>query len=105
MRAKMGAAWDKLSPRQKSWTMAATVALISVTAGYGLSQRGESGSQANGNGGSSGGAVRADCRTHGSKSMKNGSIFSRATNSRSRHTIEDLAQAPNPLAYSLLGDC
>ena len=53
MRAKMGAAWDKLSPRQKSWTMAATVALISVTAGYGLSQLGESGSQANGNGGSS----------------------------------------------------
>ena len=49
----MGAAWDKLSPRQKSWTMAATVALISVTAGYGLSQLGESGSQANGNGGSS----------------------------------------------------
>ena len=39
----MGAAWDRLSPRQKSWTMAATVALISVTAGYGLSQLGQDG--------------------------------------------------------------
>ncbi len=53
MRAKMGAAWDKLSPRQKSWTMAATVALISVPAGYGLSQLGESGSPDNGKRGSS----------------------------------------------------
>jgi membrane fusion protein, copper/silver efflux system len=53
MRAKMGAAWGKLSPRQKSWTMAATVALISATAGYGLSQLGEGGSQTNGDGGSS----------------------------------------------------
>ena len=43
MRAAMGAAWDRLSPRQKSWTMAATVALISVTAGYGLSQLGQDG--------------------------------------------------------------
>jgi Cu(I)/Ag(I) efflux system membrane fusion protein len=37
----MGAAWDRLSPRQKSWMMAGTVALISLAAGYGLSQLGE----------------------------------------------------------------
>ncbi|MFB0612302.1 efflux RND transporter periplasmic adaptor subunit [Aurantiacibacter poecillastricola] len=37
----MGAAWDRLSPRQKSWTMAGTIALISLAAGYGLSQLGE----------------------------------------------------------------
>lgn len=54
MRAAMGAAWDKLSPRQKSWTMAATVALISATAGYGLSQLGEGGNETNGTGGASG---------------------------------------------------
>lgn len=41
MRAAMGAAWDRLSPRQKSWTMAGTIALISLAAGYGLSQLGE----------------------------------------------------------------
>ena len=40
MRAAMGAAWDRLSPRQKSWMMAGTVALISLAAGYGLSQLG-----------------------------------------------------------------
>lgn len=39
----MRATWDKLTPRQKSWTMAATIALISVTAGYGLSQLGVDG--------------------------------------------------------------
>ena len=41
MRPAMGAAWDRLSPRQKSWAMAGTVALISLAAGYGLSQLGE----------------------------------------------------------------
>ena len=41
MRPAMGAAWDRLSPRQKSWMMAGTVALISLAAGYGLSQLGE----------------------------------------------------------------
>ena len=41
MRPAMGAAGDRLSPRQKSWMMAGTVALISLAAGYGLSQLGE----------------------------------------------------------------
>ena len=43
MRAATQAAWDRLSPRQKSWTTAASVALISLAAGYGLSQLGSSG--------------------------------------------------------------
>lgn len=49
----MRAAWDKLTPRQKSWTMAATVALISVTAGYGLSRLGDGGNAADGGEGAS----------------------------------------------------
>lgn len=53
----MRAAWDKLTPRQKSWTMAATVALISVTAGYGLSRLGGGGNAADG----SEGASSAEC--------------------------------------------
>ncbi|MGV2495270.1 efflux RND transporter periplasmic adaptor subunit [Pelagerythrobacter aerophilus] len=39
----MKAAWGKLTPRQKSWTIAGTVALISLATGYGLAQLGESG--------------------------------------------------------------
>lgn len=49
----MRAAWDKLTPRQKSWTMAATVALISVAAGYGLSRLGDGGNAADGGEGAS----------------------------------------------------
>lgn len=58
MRAAMGGAWDRLSPRQKSWTMAATVALISLTAGFGLSQLGEGG----GAPGDGGGASSSQCK-------------------------------------------
>jgi Cu(I)/Ag(I) efflux system membrane fusion protein len=39
----MIAAWKKLSPRQKSGTIAGMVALISVATGYGLAQLGEDG--------------------------------------------------------------
>ena len=45
MNTTNAAGWDRLSPRQRSWAMAALVALISATAGYGLSQLGEDGAR------------------------------------------------------------
>ena len=54
MRAVTQSAWDRLSPRQKSWTMAATAALISLAAGYGLAQLGDNGTGSSDNVGGSG---------------------------------------------------
>ena len=51
----MKAAWQKLSPRRKSWVGAAAIALVSVGAGYGLSQLGENG------GGAEGAAGTTEC--------------------------------------------
>lgn len=50
----MKAGWEKLSPRQKSWAGAAAIALVSVAAGYGLSQLGQDGGGAEGAAGSTG---------------------------------------------------
>ena len=58
MRAAIGATWGRLSPRQKSWTMAATVALISLTAGFSLSRLGEGGGET----GDGGGASSSQCK-------------------------------------------
>lgn len=52
----MRAAWEKLTPRRKSWTIAGTVALISVATGYGLAQLGE-----NGQASAEGAAATAEC--------------------------------------------
>jgi len=52
----MRAAWEKLTPRQKSWTIAGTVALISVATGYGLAQLGEDGQAS-----ADGAAATAEC--------------------------------------------
>lgn len=41
----MKAGWQKLSPRQKSWTIAAGVALVSIATGYGLARLGEGGGE------------------------------------------------------------
>ena len=39
----MKRAWERLTPRQKSYTAAAAIAVVSVTAGYGIAQLGENG--------------------------------------------------------------
>ncbi|MEP0562322.1 MAG: heavy metal-binding domain-containing protein, partial [Qipengyuania citrea] len=42
----MKAAWQKLTPRQKSYTLAAGIVLVSLGAGYGIAQLGEGSSGA-----------------------------------------------------------
>ena len=37
----MKAAWERLTPRQKSYTLAAGIALVSLGAGYGLATLGD----------------------------------------------------------------
>ena len=44
----MKAAWQRLNPRQQSWTGAAAIALVSLAAGYGVSQLNEGGEAAGG---------------------------------------------------------
>ena len=44
----MKVAWQRLSPRQKTWTAAAGIALVSIGTGYGLAQLGEGGNAVGG---------------------------------------------------------
>lgn len=51
----MMGAWERLTPRQKSWAAAAAIAVVSIAAGYGLAQLG-------GNGGTAAGdTAEAEC--------------------------------------------
>ncbi|BBC71666.1 RND transporter [Altererythrobacter sp. B11] len=55
----MKAAWERLTPRQKSYTLAAGIALVSIGAGYGLATLGDGNS---GNSADSSAATEAGCK-------------------------------------------